>query len=202
MSVALPGQVLVSDKDHVQGPGTHWHQGNICASVAGLVTKQDGVVSVSRGSQLAPSIGTKNVLPTVHATVLARVTRINPRQANVAILVIGEGQDACVCPDELQGLIRVQDIRATEKDKVKVGDSFRPGDIVRALVVGTLLYLLPVDPLLPISRALASWTFPRSSRGPLSACGPFRPCLTVTESRYLWVTNQITILRRPAITWV
>ena len=30
---------------------------------------------------------------------------------------------------------RVQDVRATEKDKVKIFTSFRPGDIVRAQVV-------------------------------------------------------------------
>lgn len=30
---------------------------------------------------------------------------------------------------------RVQDVRATEKDRVKIYSSFRPGDIVRAEVV-------------------------------------------------------------------
>jgi len=30
---------------------------------------------------------------------------------------------------------RVQDVRATEKDRVKMYSSFRPGDIVRAEVV-------------------------------------------------------------------
>lgn len=34
-----------------------------------------------------------------------------------------------------QGLIRAQDIRATEKDRVRVVESFRPGDLVRAVVV-------------------------------------------------------------------
>lgn len=33
------------------------------------------------------------------------------------------------------GIIRVQDVRITERDKVKIVSSFRPGDIVRALVV-------------------------------------------------------------------
>ena len=36
---------------------------------------------------------------------------------------------------EWQGLIRVQDVRATEKDRVKIFESFRPGDVVRAIVV-------------------------------------------------------------------
>ncbi|KAI9846997.1 MAG: exosome 3'-_5 exonuclease subunit ski4 (Csl4) [Sclerophora amabilis] len=72
-----------------------------------------------------------NTLPEVDSVVLARVTRINPRQATVAILVIGEA----VCAEGFQGVIRVQDVRATEKDKVKIFASFRPGDIVRAQVV-------------------------------------------------------------------
>jgi len=63
--------------------------------------------------------------------VLARVTRINPRQATVSIFTVGDAP----LNDEFQGIIRAQDVRATEKDKVKIFESFRPGDIVRALVI-------------------------------------------------------------------
>lgn len=73
----------------------------------------------------------KKMLPEVDSVVLCRVTRITPRQATVAILVVGEN----VLDGQWQGLIRVQDVRATEKDKVKIFDSFRPGDIVRAQVI-------------------------------------------------------------------
>ena len=59
------------------------------------------------------------------------VIRITPRQAVVAILICGD----TVLDAEWQGLIRAQDVRATEKDRVKVYESFRPGDIVRAEVV-------------------------------------------------------------------
>lgn len=75
--------------------------------------------------------GKAEVLPEVNSIVLCRVTRITPRQATVAILVVGE----TVLDGEWQGLIRVQDVRATEKDRVKIFESFRPGDIVRASVV-------------------------------------------------------------------
>jgi exosome complex component CSL4 len=67
--------------------------------------------------------------------VLCRVIRITPRQAVVAILVCGE----TVLEAEWQGLIRVQDVRATEKDRVKIYESFRPGDVVRAEVVSLSL---------------------------------------------------------------
>lgn len=77
--------------------------------------------------------GKAEVLPEVNSIVLCKVTRITPRQANVAILVVGE----TVLDGEWQGLIRVQDVRATEKDRVKIFESFRPGDIVRAIVVSS-----------------------------------------------------------------
>jgi len=72
--------------------------------------------------------------------VLCRVVRITPRQAVVVILVCGE----TVLEAEWQGVIRVQDVRATEKDRVKIYESFRPGDVVRAEVVRTfpLLYVV------------------------------------------------------------
>lgn len=91
-------------------------------------------ISVSRGAGGSVAGGAKKqreVLPQVGNTVLCRVTRITPRQAVVAILVCGE----TVLGAEWQGVIRVQDVRATEKDRVKVYESFRPGDIVRASVV-------------------------------------------------------------------
>lgn len=73
----------------------------------------------------------REVLPEVGNVVLCRVIRITPRQAVVAILVCGDS----VLEAEWQGLIRVQDVRATEKDRVKIYESFRPGDVVRAEVV-------------------------------------------------------------------
>ncbi|KAL2170931.1 hypothetical protein VTG60DRAFT_4193 [Thermothelomyces hinnuleus] len=73
----------------------------------------------------------REVLPEVGNVVLCRVLRITPRQAVVAILVCGD----TVLDAEWQGLIRVQDVRATEKDRVKIYESFRPGDIVRAEVI-------------------------------------------------------------------
>ncbi|XXG99761.1 hypothetical protein Hte_006102 [Hypoxylon texense] len=73
----------------------------------------------------------REVLPEVGNTVLCRVTRITPRHASVAILVVGD----TVLEAEWQGIVRVQDVRATEKDRVKIYESFRPGDIVRAQVI-------------------------------------------------------------------
>ena len=37
--------------------------------------------------------------------------------------------------EEFTGVIRVQDVRATDKDRVKIADCFRGGDVVKGLVV-------------------------------------------------------------------
>lgn len=88
-------------------------------------------ISVLRDVSTPANKKKREVLPAVRDVVLCRITRITPRQAVVAILVCGN----TVLEAEWQGVIRVQDVRATEKDRVKIYESFRPGDIVRASVV-------------------------------------------------------------------
>ena len=58
--------------------------------------------------------------------------------ANVNIQLV----EGIPCAQEFQGLIRSQDVRQTEKDKVKVWACFRPGDVVKASVVRLLMFLL------------------------------------------------------------
>lgn len=64
------------------------------------------------------------------------------RQVNVAVMVVysndGDGEGV-VCADEVQGVVRREDVRATEKEKVLVGEGFRVGDLVRAVVVSLFL---------------------------------------------------------------
>lgn len=61
------------------------------------------------------------------------------KQANVAILVVGEKELAFggsgVCADQWAGVVRKEDIRALERDKVKVQEAFRVGDLGRGEVV-------------------------------------------------------------------
>ena len=67
---------------------------------------------------------------------LGTVTRLSPLQAVLSITVV----DGVPLPpgEDFTGVIRVQDVRATEKDKVKIADCFRGGDVVKGLVVSTL----------------------------------------------------------------
>ncbi|KAI1917814.1 exosome 3'-_5 exonuclease subunit ski4 (Csl4) [Ophidiomyces ophidiicola] len=103
-----------------------------------------------------------NTLPTVGSIVLGRVTRVQKRQASISVLVVLPDQNMAPDPtvidsdlrailanasisttadplnaDELrpQALIRKEDVRAVEKDRVVLEESFRVGDIVRAVIV-------------------------------------------------------------------
>lgn len=47
----------------------------------------------------------------------------------------GSGAGGVEIGDGFGGVIRVQDVRATERDKVKMQECFKPGDIIRAQVI-------------------------------------------------------------------
>ena len=143
-TIALPGQLLGSSSQYSPGPGTHLHASQIYASLAGAPkinpapTSTIPIVSIPRllpspttSFIPSPAISNTNTLPEVGCVVLCRVTRLTTKQANVAILVVGED----VCADEWAGIVRREDVRATEKEKVVVGESFRVGDVVRGVVV-------------------------------------------------------------------
>ncbi|KAF2466132.1 uncharacterized protein BDR25DRAFT_79683 [Lindgomyces ingoldianus] len=157
-SLALPGQLLGPATKYAPGPGTHIHNSQIYASIAGPVvsnsryrtpsnattpTKPLPLVSISRPSSSTTvnentlgilgtnSGGGSNILPEVESVVLAKVTRLGQRFATVEILVVAD----TVCREGFQGLIRREDVRATEKDRVRIEEVFRVGDLVRGQVV-------------------------------------------------------------------
>lgn len=104
-------------------------------------------------------------LPQEGAIVLARVTRISLQRINVEIIAVENGtlpvdsgvgsngtgfiapgggagaatfsvsQASSDLGETFRGIIRSQDVRATDRDRVRVMDSFKPGDIVRAQVL-------------------------------------------------------------------
>ena len=133
-NLVLPGQSVGQAGVNGFGPGVHINESQLCASIAGptistLATNKDpkkSAISISRTNG--------NLLPEVGTIVLGKITRTNPRQANFSILVLGPAGEH-VGHDPFPAIIRQQDIRATEIDKVKVAESFRVGDVVRAVVI-------------------------------------------------------------------
>jgi len=132
--MALPGQILGPIGANAVGTATHIHESNLCASIVGPVNSQASTSKLSPRPTVSIPRSTGPLLPEVGTVVLGKITRSQAKQANLAILALGSSGEH-VCDDPLPGLIRQQDIRATEIDKVKVSESFRVGDIVRAVVI-------------------------------------------------------------------
>ncbi|GMG99883.1 hypothetical protein Nepgr_001723 [Nepenthes gracilis] len=72
-----------------------------------------------------------SVVPEPGCTVIARVKKVMAKTASVDIMCV----DAKSVREKFTGIIRQQDVRATEIDKVDMHTSFRVGDIVRASVL-------------------------------------------------------------------
>ncbi|KAL9077004.1 MAG: hypothetical protein Q9161_000637 [Pseudevernia consocians] len=161
-TIAYPGLPLGSSSAYIPGPGTHLHapSSTIHASLAGrpVLTPSKPThsnpknpdtskvtISIPRllpspTHALIPSANASNTntLPSVGSVVLCRVARVRTRQVDVVILAVGredgqQGED--VCGDEWQAVVRKEDVRATEKEKVVCGDGFRVGDVVRGVVI-------------------------------------------------------------------
>ncbi|XP_075072019.1 exosome complex component CSL4 [Mixophyes fleayi] len=125
----VPGERLCSLEDCAPGYGTYCKHGYIFASLSGHVVKKSDnglmpMISVVRDTE-------SHLVPDVGAIVTCKVTSINSRFAKVQIMYIS----STPLKNTFRGTIRKEDIRATEKDKVEVYKSFRPGDIVIAKVI-------------------------------------------------------------------
>ncbi|KAK4876234.1 hypothetical protein RN001_012656 [Aquatica leii] len=111
--ISVPGQRLcLSDKTHESGHGTYERQGYIYSSLAGIVDVIDknGVKVVE-----VQSIGEQTLVPVQGDIVTAQVTILT--------------QEFCKC------IIRREDVRATDKDRVQIYKNFRPGDVILARVL-------------------------------------------------------------------
>ncbi|KAL8969913.1 MAG: hypothetical protein Q9183_001765 [Haloplaca sp. 2 TL-2023] len=167
-TLALPGQLLGSSSKYVSGPGTYLHASNIYASLSGqpaattptskshlnkptlTITRLSSSSATASLGPVSERINNTNALPKVGDVVLGRVTRCTMKQVNVGIVVVvgAEGKEelrveGTVCAHEIQGVVRREDVRATEKEKVDVGEGFRVGDVIRAVVVGFKAFPMP-----------------------------------------------------------
>jgi exosome complex component CSL4 len=150
-TVAIPGQVLGSTATHTSGAGTHVFESKIYASIIGSVVNTPAASKSSKATITIPRDAAAfhaslsappGASPAVGTTVLCRITRVQQRQASASILVVNP-TPASVVPytsstdDELQfqALLRRDDVRSFEKDRVVMNEMFRVGDIIRAFII-------------------------------------------------------------------
>ncbi|KAH9944093.1 uncharacterized protein BXZ73DRAFT_39113 [Epithele typhae] len=124
--IVLPGQPVPVPRGPIPRPGTgiYTRDGVIRASLVGVPQHSGSTLEIKKIRPRPPA---------PNSVVLGAITRLSPLQAVVSITVV----DGVPLPagEDFTGVIRVQDVRATEKDKVKIADCFRGGDVVRGLVL-------------------------------------------------------------------
>ncbi|KAL7027912.1 hypothetical protein ACKWTF_005653 [Chironomus riparius] len=127
--VCFPGQRICAANDNIiAGSGTYERLGYIFSSLAGTIEtttqEKNNIISVK-------SLGNKTVLPVVGDVVTARVEIVNQRFAKCQILCIGD----VLLNRPLRGILRKEDVRATDIDRVEMYKNFRPNDIILAKVI-------------------------------------------------------------------
>lgn len=84
-------------------------------------------VEASRSSKTA-------AVPSEGDVVMGRVGVVGERQADVTVLVLGDSQ-ARALRSSVRGVVRREDVRETDVDRVVMLQALRPGDVVRAKVL-------------------------------------------------------------------
>ncbi|KAF3452380.1 hypothetical protein FNV43_RR02813 [Rhamnella rubrinervis] len=133
--VVTPGDLLGKASEFKAGRGTYVspHNHSLYASLTGFRRTLSPPPDSPDQRRIVEVTGHKahGAVPEPGAIVIARVTKVMARMASTDIMCVGPK----AVREKFSGIIRQQDVRATEIDKVEMHLSFRPGDIVRALVL-------------------------------------------------------------------
>lgn len=127
-NIAVPGMRLsTTQSDASRLIGCYRNDKYTFASVAG------SQLSVESGvhHHYKQTSSTSHHMPQVDSVVIGRITKITPAGAYMDIHAI----DSHPVRDTFSGVIRHADVRSFDKDRVLVHESFRPGDLVRAVVI-------------------------------------------------------------------
>ncbi|XP_066260875.1 exosome complex component CSL4 [Euwallacea similis] len=127
--ICLPGQRLsIADATYTTGQGTYQRQGYVYSMLAGTVEiiDRNGVKVIE-----VHTAGEQTIVPAQGDIVTAQVCLITQQYAKCNIKCIG----GTVLRSPFKAVVRRENIRATEKDKIEVYKSFRPGDIILARVL-------------------------------------------------------------------
>ncbi|XP_032675376.1 exosome complex component CSL4 [Odontomachus brunneus] len=125
----VPGQRLcVSDKINIAGPGTYEQQGYIYSKLAGIVKL---IENEKTRTIEVHGITEQSIIPAPGDIVTAMVTVVNQRFCKCSIKCVGD----IVLTRPYRGILRKEDVRANDKDKIEMYKSYKPGDIILARVM-------------------------------------------------------------------
>lgn len=127
--VCVPGQRLcVADKNNVAGAGTYEQQGYIYSKLAGTVklVTNDKIRTVE-----VHGVTEQSIVPAPGDVVTAMITVVNQRFCKCSIKCVGD----IVLTRPYKGILRKEDVRSIDKDKMEMYKCYRPGDIILARVM-------------------------------------------------------------------
>ncbi|XP_049880869.1 exosome complex component CSL4 [Pectinophora gossypiella] len=129
--ICIPGMRLsLYNKEFIPGPGTYELQGYIYATLAGVLKMEvDETTKATTVSVESPR--TPSVLPKTGDIVTAKVMVVNSRQVHCTILCVGPS----VLVRPYRGILKKEDIKSTDKDRIDPYKCFRPGDVILARVL-------------------------------------------------------------------
>ena len=128
MEVTIPGERLGSAVENESGDGTYVRNGYIYSKVCGiktLKTVDDKTIIEVTSNKI------QNIVPQVGSVAMCRVVSNNTRFSKVVILSV----NGISLKGTFQGVIRKEDVRSTERDRVNIYEAFRPCDIVLARIL-------------------------------------------------------------------
>ena len=133
MDIVVPGERIGSVSLLAPGSGTYVRNGLIYSKLCGTKVIHEPTSTDNGDRQVVDIVRDDGhqTLPEVDSIATCKVLGTNPRMSKVVILSVNGN----ALKDQFQGVIRKEDVRATEKDRVKMYESFRPGDIVLAKVI-------------------------------------------------------------------
>lgn len=134
-AVVTPGEVVGDSSQLIAGRGAYLAPNGrtLRASLTGSRKILPPPPGSSDQRPTVEVVGHKahGAVPQPGSVVIVRVTKVMARTASADIMCV----ESKAVREKFTGIIRQQDVRATEIDKVDMYLSFRPGDIVKALVL-------------------------------------------------------------------
>lgn len=135
IAMVTPGDVLGKASELRAGKGAYVepHSKLVYASLTGRRSIVSPPPGFTDKRPIVEITGHKahGAVPEPGCTVLARIKRVSPKIAYADVMCVGPK----AVREKFTGIIRQQDVRATEIDKVDMHASFHAGDTVRAVVL-------------------------------------------------------------------
>lgn len=133
-ALVVPGDcICTADENRIAGEGTYRQGEYIFSSLTGFVDYKEEnkeiLVEVNKGFE-------RTIVPTVGSVVTAKVVNIRRRFAKCLIYCV----ESTILKAPFRGILRKEDVRLKDRDKVEMHKCYRPGDIILARItsVGTM----------------------------------------------------------------